>query len=94
MIPNCPPRVGGRRRRAEAESVELRGVGDRWMAGEHVPGVSFGLRQPVEITGGVHDGARGVVLLLVGIAPEPVYRVELPTGTVVRAPQSVLRPAG
>ena len=71
--------------------MELRGVGDRWMAGERVPGVEFGVREAVEVTGGVRDGARGVVLLLAGMGTEPVYLVELADGGVVRMRQSMLR---
>ncbi len=63
------------------------------MAGEQVPGVAFGVRQPVEVTGGVRDGARGVVLLLALVTPEPVYLVELADGSVVRMRQSALRAA-
>ena len=70
--------------------MELRGVGDRWMAGEPVPGVQFGMREAVEITGGPRTGERGTVLLLVDVAAEPVYFVELPVGAVVRVRQSQL----
>jgi hypothetical protein len=63
------------------------------MAGEQVPGVEFGVRQPVEVTGGVRDGARGVVLLLADVTAEPTYLVELADGGVVRMRQSMLRAA-
>jgi hypothetical protein len=71
--------------------VELRGVGDRWMAGETVAGVEFAVRQAVTITGGARAGERGTVLLLVDVAAEPVYFVELRAGAVVRVRQSQLR---
>ena len=71
--------------------MELRGVGDRWMAGEQVDGVAFGPRAPVEITGGTHTATRAVVLLLSDVREEPVYLVELAAGGVARVRQSWLR---
>jgi hypothetical protein len=75
----------------EERDVELRGVGDRWMAGERVDGVTFGPRAPVEITGGAHAGTRAVVALLADVREEPVYLVELDAGGVARVRQSWLR---
>ena len=66
------------------------GAGDRWLAGEPVPGVEFALHQPVEITGGPRDGARGLIVLLIALTPEPAYLVRI-DGREVRARQSQLR---
>lgn len=71
----------------------LRGVGDRWLAGEPVPGVEFALHDRVEITAGRHAGALGGVALLTLLHPEPAYLVALGDGTSVRARQSALRAA-
>jgi hypothetical protein len=71
--------------------VELRGVGDRWMRGEHVAGVTFGPGAAVEITAGAHEGTRGVVRLLADLRDGPVYLVELAAGGMARVRQSALR---
>lgn len=73
------------------------GAGDRWLAGEIIPGVALALHDEVEIVGGRYTGRRGRVLLLVALPPEPAYLVAL-TGDdaeaaerPVRARQSSLR---
>jgi hypothetical protein len=71
---------------------EMRGVGDRWLAGQEVPGVRFAHHDPVEITAGPHDGARGTIALLIGLVPEPSYLVALGARGDVRVRQSLLRP--
>lgn len=70
-----------------------RGVGDRWLTGEAVAGVAFGLHDRVLITTGRHAGAVGGVALLALLRPEPSYLVALGDGTTVRARQSALRAA-
>jgi hypothetical protein len=75
------------------------GAGDRWLAGESIPGVTYAQDDEVEIVAGNHAGRRGRVLLLVALVPEPVYLVALQvgddttTGTeiAVRTPQASLR---
>ena len=75
------------------------GVGDRWLAGESIPGVTYAQDDEVEIVAGNHAGRRGRVLLLVALPPEPVYLValqvgdDMTTGTeiAVRTPQASLR---
>ena len=77
------------------------GAGDRWLAGESIPGVTYPQGDEVEIVAGNHSGRRGRVLLLVALPPEPVYLVALhagddtTTGTeiAVRTAQSALRRA-
>lgn len=72
--------------------MELRGVGDRWLAGESVPGVDFAMFDAVSITGGPHAGEGGSIKLLVAVRPEPSYLVELGSGGGdVRVRQSELR---
>lgn len=72
--------------------MNVRGAGDRWMEGEAVSGVEFGLNETVEIHEGQNDGDRGVIILLVAINPEPLYLVALSSGKGdVRVRQSALR---
>lgn len=66
------------------------GAGDRWLSGEPVPGVEFALHDQVEFTGGAHDGTRGLIVLLIGLTPEPSYLVRV-DAREVRARQSQLR---
>ena len=76
------------------EPPSLRGVGDRWLAGERLPGVEYALHDRVVITGGPHAGAVGSIALLAAVGPEPAYVVTaagLPRPVRVR--QSALRPA-
>jgi len=75
--------------------MELRGVGDRWMAGETVDGVTFGHGAAVEVVAGAHAGARGRVLLLLSVRPEPRYLVRISAPSVdARLAQSMLAPVG
>lgn len=72
--------------------AEIRGLGDRWLAGQEVPGVCFEHHDAVEIVGGPHDGSRGTIALLVGLAPEPSYLVTIGARGDVRVRQSFIRP--
>ena len=67
------------------------GIGDRWLAGERVDGVTFALHARVEIAGGSRDGQAGTVALLLAVRPEPRYLVALDDGTELRVRQSSLR---
>jgi hypothetical protein len=72
--------------------MNLRGIGDRWLAGEAIPGVSFALHDAVEITDGEDAGARGAIMLLMMVRPEPKYLVRLRDGSGdVRVLQSKMR---
>jgi hypothetical protein len=65
------------------------------MAGEQIPGVDFGLDAAVEISEGPHAGDGGRIVILLAVRPEPLYLVELRSGTGdVRVRQSALRPGG
>jgi hypothetical protein len=70
---------------------EMRGAGDRWLAGREVPGVRFAHHDGVEVVAGSYVGARGTIALLIGLSPEPSYLVALGPGGDVRVRQSQLR---
>lgn len=65
------------------------------MAGEAIPGIDFGPNAAIEIVEGPHAGDGGTIIVLLAIRPEPLYLVELRSGTGdARVRQSALRPAG
>ena len=71
---------------------ELRGIGDRWLHGERIDGVVFGHWQPVQVASGEHAGELGSVALLLRVAADPLYLVQLASGgRPVRVAQSALR---
>jgi len=75
--------------------LEARGLGDRWLAGDAIPGVTFARNAAVSITDGPYSGESGSISLLVGIRPQPTYLVELGSGRGnIRVRQSELSPAG
>ena len=72
--------------------MEMRGLGDRWLAGDAVEGVTFARHASVSIVEGPHSGETGAIMLLTGIRPQPTYLVELGSGRgSVRVRQSELR---
>lgn len=74
------------------EPVDHRGVGDRWLAGEPVPGVAFEQHTSVGIVGGRHHGDEGIVILLMALGDDPLYLVRLrSTIGEIRVRQSSLR---
>jgi hypothetical protein len=73
--------------------MSTRGAGDRWLAGERPHGVTFDHHDAVDITEGRYAGESGVVVLLLGLQPEPRYLVALGAGRGdVPVRQSALRP--
>ena len=75
--------------------MNRRGVGDRWLAGEKLAGVSFALNDEVEIVAGPEAGEGGAVILLLNIDPDPLYLIELGSGRGDRrVRQSALRTLG
>jgi hypothetical protein len=71
--------------------MNVRGAGDRWLAGEKLPGVAFALHDSVRLTRGDWTGQVGSVTLLLALAPEPLYLVRLGAGgRDVSARQSAL----
>lgn len=73
--------------------VRTSGLGDRWMAGERLPGVAFAQHDAVQVTEGAHAGRAGRVLLLAAPPPAPAYLVDLGDTVPARVAQSALRPA-
>jgi hypothetical protein len=72
--------------------LNLRGVGDRWLAGEAIAGVKFAQNDPVEIVSGSEAGEGGAVILLLDLESDPLYLVELGSGRGDRkVRQSALR---
>ena len=71
--------------------MTLRGLGDRWLAGGAVDGVAYLQHARVSIAAGARLGARGTVMLLLDLEPEPVYLVALDSGSDVKVRQSSLR---
>ncbi len=70
------------------------GLGDRWMAGEAIPGVIYAQHDPVQVAEGPHAGRAGRVLLLAAPPPAAAYLVALDgAGAPVRVAQAALRPA-
>ena len=53
------------------------GLGDRWIAGEALPGIEFAQHARVVLREGPRSGATGTVLLLIAVTPEPRYAVRL-----------------
>jgi hypothetical protein len=82
----APDRASGR--------AASRGLGDRWMAGESIPGVAFALHDPVHVADGPHAGRAGRVLLLAAPPPRTAYLIAVDGADApVRVPQAALRAA-
>lgn len=64
------------------------GLGDRWLAGEALPGVRFGLHDVVRVV--ERDGERGRVMLLARAGARVEYVVGLEGGGEVRVGQEGL----
>lgn len=77
-----------------SRSARTPGLGDRWMAGERLTGVTFALHDAVQVVEGPHAGRAGRVLLLAAPPPAAAYLVALDAGAApVRVAQAALRPA-
>jgi hypothetical protein len=63
----------------------------RWIAGDLPHGVEFERHHPVRVVEGRRSGKRGAVIALLGLEPEPRYRVELSSGQALDAFQRMLR---
>lgn len=67
------------------------GLGDRWLAGEPIEGVTFGPGDAVLVRTGRAAGGIGRVRLLLSPPPDPRYLVEITAGGAsVRVRQSEL----
>jgi hypothetical protein len=72
--------------------MTVRGAGDRWLAGEALQGIHFGLNEPVTIVRGHYKEQCGCVVLLLSLDADPVYLVALGSGGGdARVRQSQLR---
>ena len=69
-----------------------RGAGDRWLAGEPLPGVHFAAHDAVEVLIGKREGERGTILLLVALEPEPAYLVQFGDARVRLSQSALVRP--
>ena len=71
--------------------MTLRGIGDRWLAGESIDGVSFQRHDAVAISAGRHEGKTGHIELLMDVEPEARYLVKLEVdGRLVPVSESAL----
>ena len=61
--------------------TDIRGVGDRWLAGDAIDGVDFPLHARVVLTLGRHAGKAGTVAFLMNLDDDPLYLVELADGS-------------
>ena len=81
-------------RRAGGGAGRTPGLGDRWMAGERIPGVAFAHHDGVVVTAGPHAGRAGRVLLLAAPPPAAAYLVAVDgAGAPVRLAQTALEPS-
>ena len=62
-----------------------------WILGEDVPGVHFLMGQPVEVISGPDQGARGILISLYSIVPEPEFHLETEAGGDAIVLQSQIR---
>ena len=72
-------------------------VADRWRSGQRVAKVKFAIGQSVLVSRGPHSsdqGFGGTVADLIGLEPEPRYKVSLGNGDRVEVLQFAVRPAG
>lgn len=74
--------------------MDMRGIGDRWLADETIDGVGFRRHDIVEIMTGKYEGEIGRIELLMDLAPEARYLVKLTSsGRMVPVAQSALQRA-
>jgi len=72
--------------------MQMRGLGDRWLAGERIDGVSFQRHDAVEVMMGRYEGEAGRIELLMDLEPEARYLVKLASEErMVPVTQSSLR---
>lgn len=62
-----------------------------WILGHDVPGVHFRMCQPVEVVAGPDRGARGILISIYALTPEPEFHLETEAGGDVVVVQSQLR---
>ncbi len=57
--------------------MSVRGLGDRWLAGEPIAGVAFAHHEAVVVRAGPHVGRAARVLLLASGPPDPHFLVQV-----------------
>ena len=62
----------------------------RWLSREPVAGIAFLVNDPVRVISGVAAGQRAWVVGLLSPIPEPLYRIELESGSEVEVSESQL----
>ena len=67
------------------------GIGDRWLAGERLPGVQFALHDAVEIVAGERAGETARVMLLARVGGRVEYVVSVAGSGEIRVAQDALR---
>jgi hypothetical protein len=60
--------------------VNRRELDNLWFGSQPIPGVAFGLNDPVRIRSGEHAGELAAVISLASLEPTPTYIVELSSG--------------
>lgn len=70
----------------------VRGIGDRWLAGEAIPGVRFGWHDRVRVVAGEHAGASGWVKLLARVGARVEYVVGKEGGGEIRVRDTDMEP--
>jgi hypothetical protein len=74
-------------------TTDHRRIGDRWLAGETLPGIGFARHDSVLVAEGRYQGRVGTISLLLTPPPDPLYLVELrgEPAADVRVRQSALQ---
>jgi hypothetical protein len=62
----------------------------QWYSFQPIRGVAFFVNDAVQVRNGANAGSRGAVISLEAVEPEPLYLVELASGSDVTLPQSAL----
>ena len=53
---------------------------NRWILGESLSGVHFKMCQPVHVVSGLAKGARGELISILCVTPEPAFHLETEDG--------------
>lgn len=65
-------------------------INEAFYRGELADGIAFRLNEPVVVSAGPNRGARAWIISILSIEPEPLYQVELESGTDAAVFQSQL----
>jgi hypothetical protein len=70
--------------------MNLKEIDELWFSIQPLPGAAYKLNDGVGITSGEFKGERGAMVSPLALEPEPVYLVELSSGTDVKIWESEL----